>query len=105
MMGIECISLYNESGIFITHRKKKLEKMDDNRYKLYNFDVSAVYYGRDVPYVFFVCHFIERVPSIIYIIKNTFLDINEQWVIKTIRIKKHAHNHSLLSHLCPCDLY
>jgi len=37
--------------------------MNDNSYKLYNFDVNAVYYETDVPYVFFVCHFIERDPS------------------------------------------
>jgi len=54
---------YHQRGIVITHRKKKLEIMDDNSYKLYNFDVSAVYYETDVPYVSFVRHFNERVPS------------------------------------------
>jgi len=51
---------YRQRGIVITHRRKKLEIMDDNRCILYNFDVSAVYYETDVPYVFFVRHIIER---------------------------------------------
>jgi len=61
--------------------------MNDNKYKLYNFDVSALYYETDVPYVFFARHFIERVPSIVCIIKHTFLDKKETWVKQIIRIE------------------
>ena len=80
--------------------------MDDYMYKLYNVDVSDVYYENVVSYVFFACHFIERIPFIFCIIKHTFIYVNQQWEIKIIRIeRKNTLITCLFSHVCPCDLY
>jgi hypothetical protein len=42
-MGLECITLCQQIGIFIEHSKMKLEKLDDRRHELYNFESNAEY--------------------------------------------------------------
>jgi hypothetical protein len=42
-MGLEYITLCQQSGIFIELRKIKMEKLDDSRHELYNFESNVVY--------------------------------------------------------------
>ena len=49
---LECIPLYNQNSIFIAFRKMKLERMDDNKYEIYNYDSNVTFTGTDVGYIF-----------------------------------------------------
>jgi len=61
--GLELISLSQNSSNFIELRKMKLEKLDGNRFELYNFDSNAVYYQTDVAYV--SCTFVYLIHTAI----------------------------------------
>jgi hypothetical protein len=52
--GLVSIILLHQSGNFIAPRNIQLEKLDDSRYELCNFDSNAVYEETDVSFVLFV---------------------------------------------------
>jgi hypothetical protein len=58
---------YHQRCIVITRRRKKLYIMNNKSYKLCNFDVSAVFYETDVPYVsLYVISLNETHPHLYY---------------------------------------
>jgi len=86
----------------------KLEKLDDGRCELYNFNSNAMLWETDVAYVLFVfCipPFNRRIPHHVCIMKLTFHDKHETRPTGIFAMETTHSNQPIVVTLVPGDLY